>query len=910
VPEESLTRLSALLEPDDIDVVAHHVAASADPEEAWGRLVPIIEANPGVISDRVQLQRVCALAGSSRALSRSLAQTPQLLDGAPPDASVTSKVRSALVRIAGDDLTGQLDMAQATARFSDAIDGIVTDTLHSARAAIAEKHPMVTRLPFVVVAMGKWGARELNYASDVDLIMVHDSIEGEESGSRSAALALASRLISDLSAPTFDGPALEIDADLRPEGTMGPLSRSLDGYTGYYEQWADAWELQALLKARPAAGDPDLGQRFMKLVERVVWDRGLDVEALRSIRRIKEQAEQAARPRDLKRAQGGIRDIEFAVQLLQLVHGRFDTDLRALATLDALEALTGHGYIDDEEHDRLTRAYRFLRDIEHRIQLWDLRQTHDLPKDEGSLARIGRSLGFEDAEGLLQQLGEVRAEVRHLHERLYFQPILEALVGSPSARLGISQAELRLEALGFHDVIAATRALEELTSGLSRRSRVMGQMLPLMLDWLSLSPDPDLGLAQLRILLAHSSDHSNLITLLQRSPGAGERLCLLLGTGRLLGELIDRIPEFVPRLADEDRLAQVRTREAATERLIGLLDSRPEYEAKIGTIRRFTRRRKLRIAARDVLGEAPVANTIESLSDSADAAIEGAVHIAKGDRGGGFTVIAMGKWGGRELSYGSDLDLMYVFSNRADRDQALAMTAELNRILSEPSRHGDGYQLDASIRPEGRRGAMARSLDSYLKYYDQWAEPWEMLALVKARPVAGDESLAEAYVEAVAPFLWKDRLEPETLRAIRSIKARVESERIPPGEDPDYHLKLGPGGLSDIEFLVQLGQLKHGAADPSLRVTNTLVALAALHRAERLSDREFGTLESSYLFCTRVRMRLHLQTGRAMDSLPTEPADLARLASSLGFDRASDLREQYRRVTRRARQVFKERFYE
>ena len=912
VPEILAERLRELVGPAELEKLARLVADGADPIGSWDRLIPMLEANPNLASDDELLSRACAIAGSSRALSRSLAQTPELLQRSPEDASIPLKVREALIRIAGADLIGELDMTQATTMFSGAIDNIVSDALQSARAATAEKHPLVSRLPFVVIGMGKWGARELNYSSDVDLILVHDNIDGEETASRQGALSLASRLVSDLSAATFDGPALNIDTDLRPEGSMGPLSRSLEGYSGYYDQWAEAWELQALLKARPVAGDADLGQRFMKLVERVVWDQGLDVESLRSIRRIKEQVELGASPKDIKRSRGGIRDIEFAVQLLQLVHGRVDPDLRSPATLDALDSLTQHGFIENEERESLGDAYRFLRDVEHRIQLWDLRQTHDLPDDPESLARIGRSLGIADSTGerLTQRVAEIRTQVRDIHERLYFRPILDALVGSPSARLGIGQAELRLEALGFRDIAAATNALGELTTGMSRRSRVMHQMLPLMLDWLSLSPDPDLGLAQLRILLARAADHSNLVTLLQRNPLAGERLCLLLGTGRLLGDLIDRIPEFIPRLGDEKSLSRIRGLDDATTRLIALLDSRPEHEAKVGTIRRFTRRRKLRIAARDVLGEAATTATLAALSDSADSALIGAAHIATDGDPKGFAVVAMGKWGGRELSYGSDIDLMYVFSNDADRNNALASTADLSQILSEPSRHGDGYQLDAAIRPEGRAGPMARSVEGFRNYYDQWAEPWEMLALVKARPAVGDPNVMAEFNDAIAPFLWRESLSLETMRAIREVKARVEGERIPAGEDPDYHLKLGPGGLSDVEFLVQLKQLVHGHAEASVRSPSTMQALAALHRADVFTDNEFRTLEESYLFCTRVRLRLHLQAGKAMNSLPTDTEHLIKLASSLGFDRASELREQYRRLTRRARQVFEFLFYE
>ncbi len=912
-PPAEAARLAELV-PDErtATAVTELVSNGADPVGAFARLIPMLEADPEIVEDATSIRRACALAGASRALSQAVARHPGLLHGAAPDESVPFLARAALTPIAADDLAGVLDLREATARFSDAIDLLAADVLAQSRLAVSARHPLVSDLLFAVIAMGKWGARELNYSSDLDLVLVHDTAGEEETAGRSAALALATAFVTRLSARAGDGYGLVVDADLRPEGSIGPLSRSLASYAQYYARWGEPWELQALLKARPAAGHVGLGERFTTMVEQVIWEKGLDVDSLRSIRRLKEKAEDGARPSDIKRSRGGIRDIEFSVQLLQLVHGRPEPDLRARATLDALQALTDFGFVAEEDRKRLDDAYRFLRDLEHRIQLWDLRQTQDLPTDQERRAQLGRSLGMTEdpARQLEERLSEVRSVVRDVHERLYFRPILDALVGSPSARLGIREAGLRLEALGFRDVTAARRALEELTSGLSRRSRAMHQVLPLMLDWLSLSPNPDLGLAQLRIVLANTPDHAALVTLLQVNPLAGERLCRLLGTSRLIGDLIDRIPEFVPRLADERLLGEIRSAPEETRRLVGLLESRPDLDARIGTIRRMARRRKLRIAARDILDQADTVTTLRSLTDSADAAVAGALLVATDGDPSGFTVVAMGKWGGGELSYGSDLDVMYVFDDETRRDWALRIPTDMALLLSEPSRHGEAYALDAELRPEGRKGPMARTLESFRRYYEEWAEPWEMLALVKARIVAGDSDLGAAWSEMVDRFVWRPHLPADYQRSIREIKARVEKERIPTGEDPDFHLKLGPGSISDIEFLTQLLQLRHGGQTPRLRIPGTLDALEMLATEGVLEPREQGALSESYLFCTRVRLRLHLQMGRAADSLPTGPEELRSLGASLGFDRASELREEYRRVTRRARQVFRTRFYE
>jgi [glutamine synthetase] adenylyltransferase / [glutamine synthetase]-adenylyl-L-tyrosine phosphorylase len=855
-------------------------------------------------------QKAKLLEQVSPPLADALRRSPSLGDGPQAGDSLAMRLQALLIEVALADLTGKASLEETTARLSDGIDVLVAEELVGSIERATDRHPIARDIAFAVIAMGKWGARELNYYSDIDLVFVHDPVEGRENQSSAAARAIASALISTLTAPAYNGPSLKVDADLRPEGTMGPLSRSLGGYSGYYERWGEAWELQALLKARPAAGDLTLGARFSAMRDRIIWEEGLDVDALRSIRAIKAQSEDGAEAADVKRFRGGIRDIEFAVQLLQLVHGRVDSDLRDPSTLGAIAALSRNGYIEEDEAARLSDAYRFLRDTEHRLQLKELRQTHSLPSTPEGVEWLGRSLGFtQDPVGEFERrLAEVRSTARDLHERLYFRPILESLVGLEDAPIDAEQAAMRLEALGFHDVAAATQALNDLTSGLSRRSRVMQHMLPLMLDWLSQSPDPDLGLAQLRLLLAHTSDHAPLVTLLQHNPVAGERLCTLLGTGKLVGDLLDRIPEFIPRLADDETIADIRDREEDTSRLIGILDSRPEREAKIGTIRRWVRRRKLRVAARDILGAAPPEATLEALSDGADSAVAAALHMIT-EPAIPFAVVAMGKWGGRELSYGSDIDLMYIHGDGRP-DDGLQVAQELEDILSRPNRHGEAYQLDAGLRPEGKKGPLSRPIDAYRRYYDEWVEPWELLALVKARPAGGDETLAAGYFEMIEPVVWRKDLPGDILSGIRVIKARVESERIPAGEDPLFHLKLGPGGLSDVEFLVQLLQLRHGGSVPELRVTGTLPALRALRDSDLLEGHDFNALNDAYLFCTRVRLRLHLQSGRISDSLPTNPAAASRLAASLGFDRTSELREQYRRYTRRSRRTFESLFYE
>jgi glutamate-ammonia-ligase adenylyltransferase len=330
----------------------------------------------------------------------------------------------------------------------------------------------------------------------------------------------------------------------------------------------------------------------------------------------------------------------------------------------------------------------------------------------------------------------------------------------------------------------------------------------------------------------------------------------------------------------------------------------------MGSLRRLVRRRILRVAAADLLDLVDLDRVSSALTDTADAAATAGLWAAAEEVDEiPFLVVAMGKWGGRELGYGSDLDLLYVVSSSDQAAAGLKLASELGAVLGEQTADGTAYQVDAGLRPEGRQGALARSLDAFRSYYRDRAQPWERLALIKARPVAGDPDLGEAFLELAHQHAYPAQVSPEEVRSVRHIKARVERERVPPGEDPDFHLKLGPGGLSDIEFLVQLWQLRLGYHQPALRQTSTLLALSALGTAGVLTEAEAGDLEEAYRLCSRIRNRLVLAVGRPLDSLPVDHEESARLARSLGFENRAELREEYRRVTRRARRIFERRFF-
>ncbi|MDQ6854919.1 MAG: bifunctional [glutamine synthetase] adenylyltransferase/[glutamine synthetase]-adenylyl-L-tyrosine phosphorylase, partial [Actinomycetota bacterium] len=883
------------------------VDRSADPTAARALLTRLLEGHPELgdelgTSPRVR-DALVALSAASRSLSNAIVQDPSLLDplrdgegfrrerelpeyrasvaeflaGAEDGAAALRRwKRRELLRIAARDLLGAADLP-AVGRELAALAEVCL------RCALELVDPDV---PLAVIGMGKLGGRELNYASDVDVLFVHD-------GDGTAAEHAARELLTVMTAPTADGIVFRTDADLRPEGRSGPLSRTLDAYRAYYERWAKPWEFQALLKARPVAGDDDLGARFLETTQPFVWPDVLDPDAVRAVRAMKARAETEMRrrgltDREVKRGRGGIRDIEFAVQLLQLVHGRHDASVRSPSTLDALAQLATGGYIELDDARQLDDAYRFLRTVEHRLQLQDEQQTHTLPSDIAARTRLARVLGYRDrGDETALDLFEAdhracQNRVRSIYERLFFAPLLDTLAGA--GPLTATAVEERLAAFGFLDVARTRAALQELTQGLTRRSRVMQQLLPVILGWLSVTPDPDLGLLQLRRLAEGETRSTSLARTFRESPGAAERTCRLLGSSRLLGDALRRQPDFVEMLGDDEWLAREKSRDELIEEALGTLTWRASVEDRRKGLRRFKRREMLRIASRDVLGFATIEATERELAALADACIEAAVHAVHPPLP--FAVIGMGRFGGAELSYASDLDVLFVYDGedaddfRAAEQVATQLMDEIGGITPE----GQTFRIDANLRPEGKKGALARSLSAYRAYYERWAQTWEFQALLKARPVAGDAAVSERFAALIEPFVYRDPFTEDAVREVRRMKARIERERIPPNEDPSFHLKLGRGSLSDVEFTVQLLQLQHGARHPEIRSTSTIDALHRLRDAGLLEAADADALEEAYRFCERARNARYLLTGKPGDALPTDGREATRLGRLLGYE--------------------------
>jgi glutamate-ammonia-ligase adenylyltransferase len=808
-----------------------------------------------------------------------------------------------LLGIAGRDLASESSLEETCASLSDLADACLQVALDASEPPEG----------MAVIAMGKLGARELNYFSDIDVMFV---VDGDVERATSAAGSLI-RLLSEF---TSRGRCYQLDANLRPEGRSGALVRSLDGYLEYYKRWARDWEHQALIKARWAAGEAEVGNALVQQTRDLVFPSAISPQRIEAIRHIKETVEResrvaarrsrATRLPDVKLGWGGIRDIEFAVQLLQLVHGGADHSVRSPATLDALPALVAGGYLADDDGAGLEVAYRWLRSVEHRLQLYQERRVVQLPTDERHRAALAHSLGYADtpmADAWTRFESAHRAvlhDVRRRFEKLFYRPMIESLSDAGPTIMSVDALKERLRVLGFRDVNRAARTLEDLVGGTTRRAKLFRLLTPAFLRYVASAPVPDQGLFSFLRLGEAIGGRVEILGTLRDNPPALQFLAGVLGAGKVTGELLLHAPDELQAIADP-RVPMVKGKERLSREAISTLQWRDEDD-RLNGLRRFKRRELLRIIVADIREQVDVPQIGAELADLADAC----VATALGHLEFSFAVIGLGKLGGRELSYPSDLDVMFV--HNSDQAKAEAIAERLMSALSEVTSEGQVFTVDAGLRPEGRSGVLARSLESFVAYYDRWGRHWERQALLKARFVAGDEDLAHGLLERTRDAVLAEPATSAMVAEIRHLKARMEKERIPRGVDPRRHLKLGPGGMSDVEFASQMLQLRHGFAHSPLRARGTLEVLAGAVECGVLGEDSRYRLAESYLWLTKLRNRLHLMTGRVVDIMPSKPEDLEALGVSMGLhdQPRQELEERYLRVTRRARRVAQALIYE
>jgi glutamate-ammonia-ligase adenylyltransferase len=831
-------------------------------------------------------------------------------------------------------------MPAVGAELADLAGAAIEAALAVSRAEAAEHFSAgeVAAVGLAVIGMGKCGARELNYISDVDVIYVIDGGDLDDARASTIGTALATGISRAISSVAREPGLWEVDANLRPEGKSGPLVRTLASHESYYARWAESWEFQALLKARTIAGDKDLGERYEQAVAPLIWSSaGRDgfVESVQAMRRrVTEHIPAAEEQRQIKLGRGGLRDVEFTVQLLQLVHGKSDESLRRRDTTSAIAALSAGGYIGRSDAAAFDHAYRYLRLLEHRIQLFQLRRTHLMPVSEAALRALAKAvLGpFSNdrppPSSLLATWQKTKRSVRELHERIFYRPLLNtaAKLSSEDARLTPEAAQGRLAALGYRDPQGAMRHIEALTAGVSRRAALQRQLLPILLDWLAEGVDPDAGLLAFRRVSEALGTTHWYLGMLRDSTAAAERLCHVLSNSRLIADLLEVSPESVAWLGHDKELTPVGF-EAQWQEITSKMSRHSDPESAMRLIRLIRRRETLRIAIADSAGLLNQDQVGAALADTDRAAVLGALRVAEGIVSAAgplktaLLVVAMGRQGGHEIGYGSDADVMYVhralpgYTEEEAQEQAARMVSKVSSLLTQPLKPAimaeRVLQMDADLRPEGKNGAMVRSLDSFAEYYRRWSLIWEAQALLRARPMAGDDALANDFLALIDPIRYPETISEQDIREVRRVKARVEAERLPRGADPARHLKLGRGGLSDVEWLVQLLQLQHAGKHPELRTTSTVEALDAAAGLGLLTAADATLLADAWRLASRIRSANVIWSGRASDLLPSSRRDLEAVARWCGYEpgHAATLEEDYLRLSRRARAVFEKVFY-
>jgi [glutamine synthetase] adenylyltransferase / [glutamine synthetase]-adenylyl-L-tyrosine phosphorylase len=862
-----------------------------------------------------------------------------------------------MTRIATRDLAGLATLSEVTADLSALAEAALEGAVLFARKSLSSKagEPMAIlpdgtrrRCRFVVLGMGKLGGLELNFSSDIDLVYLHETDRGDtEGGTKPISLhqyfvRLGEAVTRIISEATEDGFVFRVDLRLRPEGTRGELTNSLRAAEIYYESWGQTWERAALIKARPVAGDRALGEEFLRSLVPFVYRKYLDFTSIEEIKGMKDRINDAAarsrkEERDLKLGPGGIREIEFFVQAHQLIYAGKDPSLRLRGTVEALSALSRLKIISEREQAELSEAYVFLRRLEHRIQAHRERQTHVLPQGEDDLHRLARAMDLEDGGALQTRLDRHGAAVQRIYARLFGsgRGAVPSEIPAEVQALFLPEpppkdtAE-RLSLLGFRDAEVARRNLDVLRDGpphvrISQRARqYLNQIAPKILFRAAKSPDPDMALSHVERFLSAIGSRTMFYALLFEKPKVIDALVRLFGSSRFLSGFLLRHPELLDTFLRNDLSVLYKSKSDLRKELAEELAACDGFEQELDALRRFKHLETLRIGIHDMSGVLSLEEGMVQLSALAEALLMHAVTLARREvrrRFGRpveaetgqealFAVLGLGKLGSEELSYHSDLDIIFLYSGPGETvpDPAAGPDAEFHKItnheffakvaqrlisiLTMSTREGHVYHLDTRLRPSGNAGPLVSSLDAFERYHAVSAQLWERQALLKCRIVAGDRDFGRKVDELVRGFIYDRPLPPNAAEEIHRLRMRMEVELGREREDR-LNLKVGHGGVVDVEFAVQYLQLLYGKERPPVRARSTQKALYELQRAGIITLEQYKVLDGGYRFLRSLDVRLRLSHDASIDQF--DPQLLA--PEQLG---------RYRKETGRIRKVYLE----
>lgn len=912
-------------------------------------LVNLMYKSPSLMADLLVGHALDVAKSYDDLLKALRAAVPDTADLASLMKTLRTFKRAEIVRIAARDLCGLASLEEVTQELSDLAAVSLQVAYENCYRLLVQEHGvplMVTEYgsrpaSMTIIGMGKLGGRELNFSSDIDIIYFYESDKGETTGiddgrgGRKGVVSLhaffnklAEQVTKALHQVTEDGFVFRVDVGLRPEGKSGDMAVSLRSAEVYYESWGQSWERTAMLKARPVAGSLELGEQLLQMLSPFVYRKYLDYNLIEDMKLMKLKIDASlARNREgesnLKLGRGGIREIEFFIQALQLVYAGKTPRLRERNSLKALQLLSDARIISEEDSRQLSEAYRFLRTVEHRIQVVQERQTHSLPASPEEMQALARRCGFLRENGLkrfVETLEGHRARVAAIYGGLFHgreeklqqavQPEIMCLLDTKADPDLVKDllAERRLE-----DVDRAFDNLNLLRGGkvrgniTERSRRVLAQIAPLFLHYLLESPDPDMALANAERFLGVVAGRSSFYALLAENQETLKLLATLFGTSEFLSKILIGHPELLESMVVRTYASMEKPREVMAEELTGLLQQAEDLEERLDVLRRYRNEEFLRIGLNDIHGKLGQGSIAAQLTNLAEVCLEKAYQIAVAElsrfghptwkqegvsQRANLAIIGMGKLGGGELNYHSDLDIIFIYDHQGETDGDKQITnheyfaklaQKLISVLSTQTREGYVYKLDTRLRPSGNAGPLVTSLESFLAYHRTEAQIWERQALAKARVVLGETGLAASIYAVVQQSVYGSSIDDEGRREIHRLRMRMEHE-IARESAGNYNIKTGRGGMVDVEFLAQYLQLRYGHHHPEVRTTNTVAALKEVRRLHLIPQHDADTLISGYKFLRKLENRLRLLHDHSINDLGGDQRYLDKLARRLGYD--------------------------
>lgn len=818
-----------------------------------------------------------------------------------------------ILRIALKDILKKSDLTEVMHELSILADVIVGESLVPIKKRLNETYGEPGKNTFTIISLGKLGGEELNFSSDIDVIFLYESDEGETSGittphglttnritSHEYYCKLGEALTRFLSLNTEDSFAYRVDLRLRPEGQRGSIALSLPAYENYYESWGRTWERAVLLRARTIAGDFLLGNKFLAMITPFVYRKYLDFSALEEIKQVKTRIDSAFKKDDIKRGYGGIREIEFFVHALQLIYGGKEPLLRERMTQKALHKLLQKSLIGHDDYLILLNNYRFLRTLEHRLQMLNDLQTHSLPSSENELSALSRKMGFKDKEPFLKDLESKRRKVRSIYDSFFKEEKKVHAEGEILFDEELSETELKeqLKKIGLKDINRGMRNIQNIRDSVYlfqtiKGRRLLSEILPVFVDSAIKSSNPDMALNHLEPFSFLLSTNESYLELFKENKDLIPILINLFSQSEYLSKLVIRRPDYLELIGHELGLRKTvrRLKNELKEDIKG-------GQSISDAIRGMKHIEELRLSLLFLQKSINVTELVKFLSKTAEAVLA----VTMEELGSGLAIIGFGKLGGRELTFNSDLDIIFVLQGQVTLEHT-KIAERLLRILASYTREGIAYRADTRLRPDGTKGPLVTDVNSFIEYYSKSAGFWEYQALLKARPVGGDVKTGNEFIRTAKNILIEHGSNVSA-SDIRAMRERIQKE-LARESDSSYNIKLGYGGLEELEFTVQYLQLVNCRRYPFLLVQGTLDAIRRLENTHTIKKQDAGFMYEAYIFYRTLESYLRL---REKDIFKNDDDMLLNAASEfLGLKDKNNFIERLEEIRKGVRDIY-ERF--